>query len=34
MQFRAAEPGSIDGCDFTGEIVEVGQEAVGLFRQL
>lgn len=30
VYFRAAKPGSIVGCDFAGEIVEVGEEAIGL----
>ena len=32
MHFRAAKPGSIVGCDFAGEVVEVGQEASLVFR--
>jgi NADPH:quinone reductase-like Zn-dependent oxidoreductase len=29
VHFRAAKPGSIVGCDFAGEVVEVGKEAIG-----
>lgn len=30
VHFRAAKPGSIVGCDFAGEVVAVGEEAIGL----
>ncbi|CAF3271631.1 unnamed protein product [Rotaria sp. Silwood2] len=33
VHFRAAKPGSIVGCDFAGEIVEVGEEAIGNYRK-
>jgi NADPH:quinone reductase-like Zn-dependent oxidoreductase len=29
VHFGAAKPGSIVGCDFAGEVVEVGKEAIG-----
>lgn len=31
VHFRAAPSGSIVGCDFAGEVVEVGTEAVGSY---
>jgi NADPH:quinone reductase-like Zn-dependent oxidoreductase len=31
VHFGLAKPGSIVGCDFAGEIVEVGKEAVGQY---
>ncbi|UJR16841.1 hypothetical protein I4U23_003740 [Adineta vaga] len=32
IYFGAAKPGSIVGCDFAGEVVEVGKEAIGNYR--
>jgi len=29
LHFRAAKPGSIVGCDFAGEVVEIGEEVIG-----
>jgi NADPH:quinone reductase-like Zn-dependent oxidoreductase len=29
VHFGFAKPGSIVGCDFAGEVVEVGKEAIG-----
>ncbi|CAF1159499.1 unnamed protein product [Adineta ricciae] len=33
LHFGAAKPGSIVGCDFAGEVVEVGKEAIGNYRK-
>ena len=32
VQFGLAKPGSVVGCDFSGEVVEVGQNATGTSR--
>jgi len=29
VEFGLAKPGSVVGCDFAGEVVEVGEEAAG-----
>ncbi len=31
VHFGFAKPGSIVGCDFAGEVVEVGKEAIGQY---
>ncbi|CAF1368521.1 unnamed protein product [Adineta steineri] len=33
VHFDLAKPGSIGGCDFAGEVVEIGKEAIGNYRK-
>ncbi len=34
VEFGFAKPGSVVGCDFAGEVVEVGEEAAGWYLNI